>query len=233
MKRAGQGKVKAVIDPLTLILENDQIIHLSGINIPGAYGQNISPLAVVARDILKDFLVGQRVQLYQTNNKQSGRINRMGHDLVHLERMDNNAWAQGMLLTLGLAHVKTTASTAHLAPDMLALEAKARNEKLGIWQEMDVLNPANAQEANGSFAIVEGKVESVAIKKNRIYINFGKDWRRDFTVSIAPEDKRAFSNVKLDPLNWGGETIRVRGNIRDYNGPYMEINHPEAVEFID
>lgn len=232
MKRAEQGKVKDIIGPQTLLLESGQIIYLVGIEIPNSYGEDISPLAVTARDILKDLLDGQRVQLYKTKHKELGLTNRMGHDLVHLERLDDNAWAQGTLLALGLARVKTTARNSHMAGDMLLLEEKARSDKLGIWGDITVLTPDTADSASGSFAIVEGQVESVALKKNRIYINFGKDWKTDFTLSIAPDNKRAFAKEKLDPQSWGGQTIRVRGNVRDYNGPYMEIDHPAAVEFI-
>jgi len=162
-------------------------------------------------------------------------MNRMGHDLVQLERLDNHAWAQGALLRLGLARVKTTKVNADLADDMLALETLARREKIGIWAEdgFALFTADDAQNAVGTFAIVEGQIESVALKKNRIYINFGKDWKRDFTVSIAPADKRVFSKAKLDPLGWGGKRIRVRGSVRDYNGPYMEVTHPAAIEFLD
>ena len=233
MRRGEQGKIADAIGPLTLLLDNGQIIRLSGIDIPHSYGEEISPLAVTARDILKDMFAGQRIQLYQTKDKNMGLNNRMGHSLVHLERLDDDAWAQGTLLALGLARVKTSPSNAHMAQEMLAIEDKAREEKLGIWQDSDILAPDNASEGIGAFAIIEGTIESVALKKNRIYINFGKDWKTDFTVSIAPEDKRRFSKAKLDPLNWGGQRIRVRGSVREYNGPYMELTHPEAVEFIE
>ena len=235
MKRIGQAKVKDVISPLTILLEDGAVIRMSGIDIPGSYGDDISSLAVTARDILKDMLIGKRIELYQTKDKKVGITNRMGHDLVHLELVDSRAWAQGTLLALGLARVKTTPATAHMAEAMLKLEQQARRDKQGIWTDetYSIFTPETAEAAIGSFAIVEGRVESVALKKNRIYINFGKDWKSDFTVSIAPADKRRFSRAKLDPLGWGGQIIRVRGPVREYNGAYMEILHPEAVEFIE
>lgn len=234
MKRVGQAEVVDVVSPLTLLLKDSSIVRLVGIDIPGSYGDEISPLAVTARDILKDLLVGQRIEIYQTKDKKVGLVNRMGHDLVHIERHSDDAWAQGTLLALGLARVKTTPENAHMAGEMLALESNARKEKRGIWADdaFRIHKAEDAESAIGSFAIVEGRVESVALKKNRIYINFGKDWKTDFTVSIAPEDKRRFSKAKLDPLGWGGQIIRARGSVRDYNGPYMEVLHPEAIEFM-
>jgi len=158
----------------------------------------------------------------------------MGHALAQLKLVKDDIWAQGVLLKLGLARVKTSAENAHMADEMLALEAAARKDKIGIWADdaYQILTPEEAQDALGDFAIVEGRIESVALKKNRIYINFGKDWKSDFTVSIAPEDKRAFSKVKLDLLNMGGTRVRARGWLRDYNGAYMEVTHPAALEII-
>ena len=235
MKRGEQAEVVDVISPLTVLLDDKRIVRLSGIDIPGAYGEDISSLAVIARDILKDMLVGERVQLYQTKDKKVGLTNRMGHDLVHMERIDDEAWVQGTLLQLGLARVKTNPHNVHLADEMLELERKARDQETGLWQDgtFSIVDATDAERTIGTFSLVEGVVESVALKKNRIYVNFGKDWRTDFTLSIAPEDKRLFLKQKIDPMKWGGKRIRARGSIREYNGPYLEISHPEAIEFLD
>jgi len=234
MRRVKQAEVIDVISPMGLLLRDGSIARLSGIDVPGSYGDEVSALAVVARDVLKDLMVGKRVHVYQSKHKKLGLTNRMGHSLVHLARMDNDAWAQGTLLALGLARVKTSAHNAHMAAQMLETEAQARKAKAGIWADdaYRVFNTEDAGNAIGSFAIIEGRIESVAIKKNRIYMNFGKDWKTDFTVSIAPEDKRQFSKALLDPLGWGGRMVRVRGSLREYNGAYMEVSHPEAIEFI-
>lgn len=234
MRKMKNTQVVDVVTPQTLLLKNGSIAYLSGIDIPGSFGEEISPLAVTARDILKDLLSGKNVETYQTRDKNSGRVNRMGHDLMHLARFEDKAWAQGTLLSLGLARVKTTIANREMSSQMLALEEIARNEKLGIWADdrYGVISPEDAEARIGEFVVVEGRIESVAIKKNRIYINFGKDWKTDFTVSIAPEHKRSFNTAGLNPMSWGGKDVRVRGSLRSYNGPYMEISHPETIEFI-
>ena len=43
-----------------------------------------------------------------------------------------------------------------------------------------------------SFQLVEGRVRAAAVVRGRGYLNFGPDWREDFTVSIAPRDRRRF-----------------------------------------
>lgn len=235
MKRAGQETVQDVLSPLTLLMEDGSIIRLSGIDVPDAYSDEPSVLAVTARDILKDLLNGQRIEIYQTRDREVGRVNRMGHRLAQVKLVKGEVWAQGVLLKLGLARVKTNSANAHMAEEMLALEALAREEQIGIWQDgvYPVYDEDDAALAIGDFAIIEGRVESVALKKNRLYVNFGKDWRNDFTISIAPSDKRTFSKAGIDPQQWGGRIIRARGSVREYNGPYMEVTHPAAVEFIE
>jgi len=45
----------------------------------------------------------------------------------------------------------------------------------------------------------------------RIYLNFGDDWRTDFTVSVAPVDNDLFEEAGIDLLSLAGQRIRIRG----------------------
>ena len=234
LKDEGQAQVVEVITPYTIQLSNGQLIQLSGIHFPDYDPENTGDLSLAALNILKDALIGQRVRIYQTQGTDWGRQNRMGHQLAHLQRIEDGAWIQGLMLSLGLAVTKTTQRTPELAAFMYALEDEARKEKLGFWEHEDaILTPEQAAEHTGSFQIVEGTIAGVAMNKNRLYINFGQNWRDDFTVSVAPADLKRFTENGLNPQQWGGQKIRVRGWIESYNGPYIEIDHPEAIEKLD
>jgi endonuclease YncB( thermonuclease family) len=229
--KTGQAKVAQVISPLTLQLDNGQIVRLSGLHMPDYNGDQAGAFSVLALKVLQDLLVGQEIALYQTRKKDTGRINRMGHSLAHIARTEDGAWAQGLLLKLGLAISQTTQNNPEMAEAMRALENQAREEKLGLWENtISILSPQSAADHIGSFQIVEGRIESAALKKNRLYLNFGKNWRDDFTVTVAPEHRRAFSKQGINPLDWNGKIVRVRGWITEYNGPNMEIDHPQALE---
>ncbi len=84
----------------------------------------------------------------------------------------------------------------------------------------------------GTFQIVEGRVTNASVRSGRAYINFGADWKTDFTASIAPEDMKAFRAVNLDPESFAGKLIRVRGVIEKMNGPEIELAGPASVELL-
>ncbi|HOO81810.1 MAG TPA: thermonuclease family protein [Alphaproteobacteria bacterium] len=235
LRKTGEAQVLEVISPLTVKLSNGDIVRLPGLHFPDYdyTAERTGPFALTAMKVLQDMLEGKKVEIYQTPKKDWGRTNRMGHALAHLVRSDSGLWAQGMLIRLGLAQVKTSQRNPEMAAQLYALEAEARHEKIGIWENDDViLSPEDALKHLNSFQIVEGVIQSAAMKKNRVYLNFGGNWRNDFTVSIAPEDRRIFSKAEINPLDWNGAHVRVRGWVEEYNGAYIEIDHPEALEIL-
>ena len=234
LRETGIAKVTQVIDPQTLQLDDGQIIALAGLDFPDLVVKEPGELALLAAQILRDMLEGKEVRIYQTQGKDWGRSNRMGHQIAHIARKSDGAWVQGVLLDLGLARVMTGSRNPEMAAQMYALEQSAREAKIGLWdgKAYKILSPIEAADAIESFQIVEGKIESVSLNKNRVYLNFGKNWRDDFTVSVAPGDKRLFTKAGIDLMMLGGKTVRARGWVRSYNGPYMEIDHPQALEFV-
>ena len=177
----------------------------------------------------------QNVRLYMTQDRNVGRKNRMGHYLFHVVLDKDESWVQGVLVRLGLARVRSDKSNPEAIRDLYELEKKARAEKLGLWafDDYKIKTPESVKDHKNSFQIVEGTVYSAARKQNNIFLNFENDWRKDFTIGISPSDIRVFNRKGINPLNLNGKKIRVRGWIRDYNGPYMELDHPERLEVLN
>lgn len=232
MRRADNGIVTEVITPLTLKLKDGRFIHLAGLDYPDLDYYDPGDLSVTALKILKDFLTDQPILVYQTPSSKQGRINRMGHNIAHVVRADEEIWVQGMLISLGIARTRTTLYNPEMASQMLALENKAREAKNGMWDMNDhkILTPEQAKDHIGAYKIVEGYINSASMHNNRLYLNFGNNWREDFTVSVSAFDLKRFTRQKIYPKDWNGKKIRVRGFITSYNGPYMEINHPQRFE---
>ena len=68
---------------------------------------------------------------------------------------------------------------------------------------------------------------------SRIYIEFGPDWHTDFTIRIEAAAARLFNKAEIDPQNWQGKPLRVRGYVGWRFGPEIEVQNPEQIELID
>ena len=234
LQKTGKATVVDVITPYTIQLDSGKIINLSGIHYPDYDLETPGDFSLTAYQILKDLLPGQQVEVWQTQDKNWGRKNRLGHEYAHIQIIKKDIWAQGILLSLGLAHVRTKQRNPEMAEQMYALENLARSEKSGIWQTgQAIISPDEAHKHIGEFAVIEGRIKAASLNKNRLYLNFGSNWREDFTVSVAPENMRNFTENGLDPMKWNNKHVQVRGYIRSYNGPFMEINHREALILLE
>jgi len=146
----------------------------------------------------------------------------------------NGEWVQETLLRLGLARVALLPSHPQCAREMYAAEAAARAAKRGLWagSTYAVRSPDDLAHDRGTFQIVQGRVIRAAVKQGRAYLNFSNDWKHDFTVTISPQDLKTFRKAKVDPRDYAGKTVRVRGMIDWYRGPEVELMGPESVEVL-
>ena len=163
------------------------------------------------------------------------RRDRYGRLRAHLVRADDGTWIQGALLAAGLARVHSLVDERTAVAAMLAIETRARAGRLGIWSEPHYRVRAASEADAGlhSFQLVEGRVRAAAVVRGRGYLNFGADWREDFTVSIAPRDRRRFEAAGIAVEDYEGRLVRVRGWIESFNGPMIEATHPEQIEVLE
>ena len=113
--------------------------------------------------------------------------------------------------------------------------------KAGIENSASVRTaiPASAAQRAGKigrrargFQIVEGRVLKVAITRRRTYLNFGRDWKRDFTIVVEARFRRAFPERGKRLKKLEGKRVRVRGWLRWRNGPMLTATHPEQIEVL-
>lgn len=165
---------------------------------------------------------------------------RYGRTIAHVMagEGDGAVWVQGVMVEEGLLAAASYADTRERALDLLALEAEARAAGRGGWGsgDFEVLDP----DPNGlaqrldSRVIVEGRVIDVSPPiRGRVYVNFGLDWRSDFTAVIPTDALDLFEDAQLEPAGLEGARVRVRGWLYEENGPMVRIDHPEAIELVD
>lgn len=226
--------VQAVIDPLRIRLDDGTTILLSSIEIPGYTPYDAGPYALAAKTMLEERTNGRQVRIYQTKDKNKGHSSRLGELIAHVQTKQDNIWLQGLLIQNGLARVRPSAENPEMALAMLALENEAREHKRGLWEqdEYTPLPPDNAGQAMNSWAIVEGRVSKVGVVKNKIYLNFGDDWRKDFTIGISSNIRKKMAYAELNPLDLNNKFIRIHGWVEEYNGPYINLLHHVWLEIL-
>ena len=227
-------QVAQVIDPLRLRLADGNIVQLVPLDIPDLDPADPGEITARALPFMKELLEGKQVRLYQTKNAEKGRTNRMGYMLAHLERRDDGAWVQGALLVNGLARIRPSAENTEMAAQMLALQLEAQQARRGLWADTRYAphTPETASLIIGGYGVIEGKVHANAMANNTVYLNFGPDWRTDFSIGIPPDVRRTMAKAGLNPLAFSGKTIRVQGWVEDYNGPYIKLAHPAWIEVL-
>lgn len=242
--------VAGVVDGDTLLLDDGREVRLTGIQAPklplGRSGFEPWPLSEEARKAASALVDGKSVML----RYGGARIDRYGRVLaqVFMDGEEGALWMQQEMLRKGLARVYTFQDNNACSDELLAAEREARSAGRGIWVHpfYDVRNGADAQSLErlaGRFEVVEGTVKSAALVRGRIYVNFGEDYRQDFTVTVAPGDAKLFladekwmpppASNDNDGLSLpAGQKLRVRGWIDRHNGPEITATHPEQIEFL-
>ena len=232
-----RGRVVEAVDADTVILADGREVRLVGIQTPKLpLGRDMDPwpLAEPARAALADLVAGHEVALAFGGRRRD----RHGRHLAHLFRIRNDdttgLWVQAAMLAQGWARVYSFADNRTAVKSMLRVERAARAAGRGIWADpyYRVRTTDEAHDAVNSFQLVAGRVRATAKVRGRVYLNFGADWREDFTISVPPGAVSRFEDAGIDPQTHEGRWVRVRGWIESYNGPLIEATHPEQIEVI-
>ena len=222
--------IAAALDGDTLRLANGRVLRLAAILAP----KGAEPLADAACAALAE-AVG-RPLLLEFGPRRTDRHGRLlAQAWLAAADGTKEVWLQELLLTRGLARVASTGDTLALVPELLRLEAQARAAGRGLWADpaYRIRTPADAGEALDRFQIVEGRVLAVALVRNGGYLNFGADYKTDFTLSFSPESLRRLREGGLDFKSLQGVRLRARGWLRSFNGPLIDITHPEQIEVLE
>lgn len=235
-KHTKSGRIDKIIDGLTILLKDGTIVRLVSIDLPDFHIWDHAPYSDTALKLLQDILPERtEVMLYQTRNRKKGRVNRMNHQLAHVVIKKDKLWVQGVYLTKGLARVYTPPNNTDMLTQMYKAEQSARKSKLGIWADESehlIITTEQTDKRIGDFTIVEGTIQKTASVRNKIYLNFGKDWKTDFTIMITPALRKKFAHEGINVLALAQTPVRVRGWLREYNGALIELEDISHLEIL-
>jgi micrococcal nuclease len=221
----GAVTVARVLSGNLLELNDGRVVRLAGIRLPARTDGRAAQDPARAQAALAGLVEGRAVRLEPADPPRD----RHGRLVAQLWRHDG-LWLQGALLEEGLVQVQTRPGETALVAEMAAREQAARRTRTGIWTHGLAPRPARQVGALvGSFQIVQGRVVRVAPTERYVYLNFGRDWRADFTLRVARSSARSFREAGIDLEQLAGKEVEVRGYVLEAGGPLIELSHPEQI----
>jgi endonuclease YncB( thermonuclease family) len=204
------GTVQSVSDGRTFTLADGREVRLAGIEIPSATESQ----AHATRVALAALIVGREITLKRLGAERD----RYGRTVAYAFIGNQTETVQQALLAQGHAQVAARVGDAWTDPAYGMRRAE---------------HPTEVLAERGRFTLVEGKVLSVRESGATIYVNFGRRWSEDFTVTVQKRAERAFAAAGLELKKLAGRHVRVRGFIEERGGPWIEASRPEQIEIAD
>jgi endonuclease YncB( thermonuclease family) len=221
----GEGRVAAVIDPRSLRLEDGREVRLAGIAHAGTGRAS-------GRAALSAIAGGREVTLHGEDDSPD----RYGRQGAFVFVTDSEHSVQSELMRRGEALFSADIAEKNCAAALAAAEGAARDAKLGIWAEATAIknaeSPGDILSAIGQFTVVEGRVLSVRQAGAITYLNFGRNWTRDFAATISRRIIPAFESANLGPKSLENRRIRVRGVVSSRGGPRIELLRVGQIEVL-
>jgi len=221
----GEGRVAGIIDARSFRLADGREIKLAGI-------EPVSAEASRHTGALSAVIAGRDVILRANDDTPD----RYGRQTAFAFVAGEDKSVQAALLAQGEAFAAGDIADKDCAAALLAAEAAGRESKKGIWSGTSATK--NAESAgdilagNGRFMLVEGRVLSVRQAGATTYLNFGRNWTRDFAVTISRRMLPSFEAAGMEPKSLENRRIRVRGVIQTRTGPRIELLRPGQLELL-
>jgi micrococcal nuclease len=219
--------VTRVIDGETMVVDGGSEVRLAGALAPQALDRLVTGKTVTLA------FAGRRTDRY-------GRL--LAHAFAaepgDAGKARPRVWVQGEMLRQGLARAYALEATAQCLAELISHEAVARQAGAGMWTEAayairHATEVAPLLRVTGTYQIVEGRVRATGDVRGTMYLNFGEDYRQDFTVVIRPAARRALTTAGAAPDALDGAVVRVRGWIERRGGPLIEVLHHGMIEVIE
>jgi endonuclease YncB( thermonuclease family) len=223
----GEGRVAAVIDISTIRLDDGREVRLAGI-VPSTSDRAKAAGAAALAAIVS----GRDVTL----RGEDDAPDRYGRQPAFVFLPGSETPVQSELLRRGEALISTEMANKDCAAELAAAEAEARQAKTGTWADPAAIknaeSPGDILAGIGRFTVVEGKVLSVRQAGATTYLNFGRNWTRDFAVTISRRMVPAFEAAGLGLKSLENRRIRVRGFVEARGGPRIEVLRVGQIEVL-
>ncbi len=228
-------RVREAIDGDTVILTDGRTLRYIGIDAPEVrrYTQDSwvydpQPFSLEAKQFNQKLVEGRSVRL----EFDVERTDKYGRLLAYC--FVDDILVNAKLLEEGFAFLHIRSPNEKYKDLFSTLQKKAQQEKKGIWKNSSIISSDEAHRYIGQIKCVEGEVLNIHEGQKAFHLNFGKDWKKDFTVVIFKRDLSFFLSKGISPVkDYQNRFIRVTGLIKEYNGPEIIVSHPSAIEILE
>jgi len=221
----GEGRVAAIIDVRTFRLEDGREVRLAGIE-PATENTAQGAAALTAILAGRDVTLRGEVDAPDRYGRQPAFVFLAGSEIP----------VQGQLLARGAAFFSANVAASECAAVLASAEAEARQAKNGIWTDPSAIKNSESSgdilSEVGRFTVVEGRVMSVRQAGATTYLNFGRNWTRDFAVTISRRMIASFEAAGTPLKSFENKRIRVRGWVEARGGPRIEVLRVGQIETI-
>jgi endonuclease YncB( thermonuclease family) len=229
-----EARAQGAVDGRTILLADGREVRLAGIEVPAA--EEARTMGVGDAEMLHALVAGKDIVLKHLK-PAADRYGRLVAWAFARTPTGEEPVAED-LLAHGHARVTIAPGERACMGALLAAERAARAGKLGLWgdpryESKRAQNPGEIAAARGRFSLVEGSVLSVRESGGVIYVNFGRRWTEDFTVTISKRNESLFVAAGLAPKVLAGRRVRIRGVVEERGGPWIEVIRPEQIEMLD
>jgi len=221
----GEGRVAAIPDARSFRLADGREVRLAGI-------EPVVTEKAGRTSALSAILAGRDVTL----RGEDDAPDRYGRQPAFVFLASSETPVQGLLLAQGEALVSATVTNKDCALILTAAEAAARQAKQGTWANPAAIknaeSPGDILAGIGRFTVVEGKVLSVRQAGATTYLNFGRNWTRDFAVTISRRMVPAVEAAGIVLKSLENRRIRVRGWVEARGGPRIDVLRVGQIELL-
>jgi endonuclease YncB( thermonuclease family) len=225
LESQGEGRVAEILDARTFRLADGREVRLAGIEpVTGEKANRTAALAAI--------IAGRDVKL----SGEDDTPDRYGRQPAFVFVDGSETPVQGLLLAQGEALVSATVTNKECALVLTAAEAAARQAKQGTWASSSAIknaeSPGDILAGIGRFSVIEGKVLSVRQAGATTYLNFGRNWTRDFAVTISRRTVPALEAAGIAVKSLENRRVRIRGWVEARGGPRIEVLRVGQIELL-
>lgn len=239
------GIASYVIDGDGFILDGDIKVKLAGIEAPQLawpeQKRKAFPLSEEARNYLAELITGKSVGLYYGAERRDRYDRALAQVWLLDEQGEKDQWLQDAMVRAGYARVYPWPDQILDIKQLYSAEREARKARRGIWNNRRTKSfykirkpdPNPLTQYVDSLQLIEGIIVSTANIRGTVYLNFGSDYKTDFTVGIGKKQVKAFEKAGIDPVALEGARVRVRGWVEMQNGPVIWVSDPRRIEVLE